>query len=285
MMLRWPPSAPTSWPLFQGCWKGPLFINMFFFSLGWVNRGVATSNPQRKKRPAGFLSYILTHQNGNCIRYTWCSIPSWHPKIGRCIRYTWWSQQLGFFELLVTCVSCNTPADDSSFAYVRFAAWRDARGQHDWQVPGRGEPSCDRVLGQEQCAQEDWILGNRRWKEPHDSGTVKGKAGAVFDWQCGVPAWCTTLASLHRHVARTGSCCGGRQVPANLPASSGNQQSSSRSKGCGHSTFAAISYRSLSCFNTCFNTTSWALSHHMHQMFWDAMELPVQWTMKAFIEL
>lgn len=177
------------------------------------------------------------------------------------------------------------PTAYSWFAYVRFTAWRDARGQHDWQVPGRGEPNCDRVLGQEQRTQEDWILGNRRWKEPHDSGTVKGKAGAVFDWQCGVPAWCTTLASLHRHVARTGSCCGGRQVPANLPASSGNQQSSSRSRECGHSTFAAILYRSLFCFNTCFNTTSWALSHHIHQMFWDAIELPVQWTMKAFIEL
>ena len=147
-------------------------------------------------------------------------------------------QQLTFFESWVTCVSCNVSADGSSpcFACVRFTAWWDARGQHDWQVPGRGEPNCDRVLSQEQQGEEDWILGNRRWKEPHDSGTVKGKAGAVLDWQCGVLAWCTTLASLHRHVARTGSCSRGRQVPANLPASSGNQQSSSRSRECGHST-------------------------------------------------
>ena len=29
----------------------------------------------------------------------------------------------------------------------------------------------------------------------------------------------------------------------------------------------------LSCFNTCFNMTSWASSHHIYQMLWDAMEM------------
>ena len=59
MMLRWPPWASTSWPLFQGCWKGLLFMNMFFFSLGWVNRGVGPATLNAKSDHLAFYPISL----------------------------------------------------------------------------------------------------------------------------------------------------------------------------------------------------------------------------------
>ncbi len=182
-------------------------------------------------------------------------------------------QQLTFFAW-VTCVSCNASADDSSPCFA--CVW----GLQPDEMPEVS--TIDRYQGAENQIVIVSLVRSNKEKKIGFLGTEDGKNRMtvaqsrakrglylIGNVEClrGAPHWQAFIDMLQERD----SVAVGDRFPQICPRHPEINNPAQEAENVGIA--LGLQCYSLSCFNTCFNTTSWAPSHDMYQLFWDAMEV------------